>query len=659
MLQSAKSMPAAEPEEQMAASDDSQDTQVTDAGAGAPGGDGKSTRFVAELVRAMQAAAEQNRDAVMAQFRSDSKTFLESVTERAGVEANELRRVADEDLAAIREWSKAEIARIKAESDERVAERRSDLNRQLEEHTSLVELQMQKLRARIQGFEDEMERFFAKVNSEQDPRALAATAQGMPEPPDLPTTDAEVRAEALRELARGPEPMATAAPDAAEETARVQAEPEVTVPDGSAPERPAADAQPVADDWPLASVAPPVADEQWTPQAEVQEPRIEAAPAQPEPPAPQSVAPATPAPMAPVEAEASLAPVQAPTDSGWAADAHQATAPQTITESEQPAAFEPVMPDISQAPEPSRYDAWSEPEPVEVPAATIDAAALEQFDKTWDEVSQSPWRDLPPPSPTRPSDAVLEALEAEEPSATWQAPASAEQATAAADSSWATWAQASPGVEQEAPPSSDQSSATTGEPQPDEGTWQPGTDSIDPRLVSLGLVPETGNGLHPAPADASPDAWAAPTENGWGAPEQTMPAADEAEPAEPSHDPAARLAGLVPSSEPANGRTPQGSVAAPEVRPAQADVTPTQVVVTGLVSVASIASFKRHLARVPGVQSVGVSSGPDGEFIFKATHDPSVALRDLIPALPGFGARVVSAADGALHVTAKDPEADA
>jgi hypothetical protein len=59
------------------------------------------------------------------------------------------------------------------------------------------------------------------------------------------------------------------------------------------------------------------------------------------------------------------------------------------------------------------------------------------------------------------------------------------------------------------------------------------------------------------------------------------------------------------------------------------------------------------------VQSVGVSSGPDGEFIFKATHDPSVALRDLIPALPGFGARVVSAADGALHVTAKDPEADA
>jgi hypothetical protein len=643
MFQSAKSMPAAEPEEQMAASDDSQGTQPADAGAGAPGGEGKSTRFVAELVRAMQAAAEQNRDSVMAQFRSDSKTFLESITERAGVEANELRRIADEDLAAVREWSKSEIARIKSESDERVAERRSDLNRQLEEHTSLVELQMQKLRARIQRFEDEMEQFFTRVNAEQDPSALAATAQGMPEPPDLPTTDAEVRAEALRELARGPEPMATAVADAVEEMAPVQPEPAVTSSDAGASEQHLADAQPLADaplvdTQPLASDAPRVADEQWTSQA--QQAPAEAAPTQPEAMAPESIpAAVTEAPMAPVEAEGTLAPVQTPTDDRWAAAADLATAQQPITETERPAAFEPVM-----------------PEPVEAPTAIIDAAALEQFDKTWDEVSQSPWRDLPPPSPIRPSEAELEAEGAP---ATWQAPSPVDPETAAAESSWAAWAQASPGLEQEAPPSFDQSSAETGEPQPDEGTWQPGTDSIDPRLVSLGLVPETGNGLHPTPADASPETWAAPVESGWGAPEQTMPAANEAEPAEPSHDPAARLAGLVPSSEPANGRTPQGSVAAPEVIPAQADVTPTQVVVTGLVSVASIASFKRHLARVPGVQSVGVSSGPDGEFIFKATHDPSVALRDLIPALPGFGARVVSAADGALHVTAKDPEADA
>ena len=46
----------------------------------------------------------------------------------------------------------------------------------------------------------------------------------------------------------------------------------------------------------------------------------------------------------------------------------------------------------------------------------------------------------------------------------------------------------------------------------------------------------------------------------------------------------------------------------------------TQVVVVGLVSVATIASFKRHLGRATGVQSVGVSSGPDGEFVFAVAH---------------------------------------
>ncbi|MEJ7695774.1 MAG: hypothetical protein WKF78_03910 [Candidatus Limnocylindrales bacterium] len=65
----------------------------------------------------------------------------------------------------------------------------------------------------------------------------------------------------------------------------------------------------------------------------------------------------------------------------------------------------------------------------------------------------------------------------------------------------------------------------------------------------------------------------------------------------------------------------------------------TRVVVVGLVSVASIAGFKRHLARVTGVQSVGVSSGPDGEFVFAVQHGPQVSLREAIPALQGFAAR--------------------
>lgn len=84
----------------------------------------------------------------------------------------------------------------------------------------------------------------------------------------------------------------------------------------------------------------------------------------------------------------------------------------------------------------------------------------------------------------------------------------------------------------------------------------------------------------------------------------------------------------------------------------------TQVVVVGLVSVASIATFKRQLGRLPGVKNVGVSSGPDGEFIFTVGHGTDTSLSQLIPTLPAFQARVVSEREGVLNVSAHDPEAE-
>jgi hypothetical protein len=96
----------------------------------------------------------------------------------------------------------------------------------------------------------------------------------------------------------------------------------------------------------------------------------------------------------------------------------------------------------------------------------------------------------------------------------------------------------------------------------------------------------------------------------------------------------------------------------PETADVAADAPTTRIIVLGLVSVASIAGFKRQMARIPGVHSVGVSSGPDGEFVFSVTHDASVSLRDTIPGLSGFGARVTGDTDGELQVTARDPESE-
>jgi hypothetical protein len=105
---------------------------------------------------------------------------------------------------------------------------------------------------------------------------------------------------------------------------------------------------------------------------------------------------------------------------------------------------------------------------------------------------------------------------------------------------------------------------------------------------------------------------------------------------------AARLAGLVPG----DGET------------TDVDLRTTRVVVTGLISVASIASFKRHLGKIDAVASVGVSSGPDGEFVFAVSHGSTIDLAQAIPALPGFAAQVTSVTDDTVSVAARDPETE-
>jgi hypothetical protein len=126
--------------------------------------------------------------------------------------------------------------------------------------------------------------------------------------------------------------------------------------------------------------------------------------------------------------------------------------------------------------------------------------------------------------------------------------------------------------------------------------------------------------------------------------------------AAPAKAAAAAEAQPAAKAEPQPAAQPAGAEAAAESKPEQA--ASTQVVVVGLISVASIASFKRQLGRLPGVKSVGVSSGPDGEFIFTVGHGEDVTLGELIPTLPAFQARVVSEREGLLNVSAHDPEAE-
>src|SRR6266540_1984587 len=88
----------------------------------------RATKFMAELSRAMQGAAENARAETMTRFEVEAKGVVEEIHAHATDEAADLRRRADDDVAAIREWSKTEIARIREETESRIATRKSGLD---------------------------------------------------------------------------------------------------------------------------------------------------------------------------------------------------------------------------------------------------------------------------------------------------------------------------------------------------------------------------------------------------------------------------------------------------------------------------------------------------------------------------------------------------
>jgi hypothetical protein len=132
---------------------------------------------------------------------------------------------------------------------------------------------------------------------------------------------------------------------------------------------------------------------------------------------------------------------------------------------------------------------------------------------------------------------------------------------------------------------------------------------------------------------------------------------------------AARSAGAPAASpsagtpDPADG-TPAAVASAPTATatdsgtPAAA-ATPamvtTEIVVKGLGSFGAITGFRQALSGVEGIDSVALSLGQTGEFIFRATHAAGVDLPAAIARLEGDGATVESRPDGTLAVTLDRP----
>jgi hypothetical protein len=447
----------------------------------------KPSKFLADLTRAMQAAAEEARGRALSQLQADAKMHVEAIHGRSSTEAANLRRKADDDVAAVREWSKAEIARIREETETRITGRKARLESEIEDHAAVIEREIDAVQKTVAAFEDEMAFFFERLLGEEDPTRFATMAENLPEPPTFegivttPVADEpEVETEAVAEAAE-PEAVAeTIEPEAVAETVEPEA-----VAEGAVEEAPVETAEGAVD-----------------------------------------------------TAEASAA----------TTDAAETGAAET---------------------------------PEDGAGAPTGFGHVEGFEGEGEfdgEVDR---------------EAAFAAIQA--------AAEAAASAEVAADAAARAEAVADVAIEIIG------NHEEEGEP--------------DPRFAALGLNPDYDA--------AEAEAFAAAGSSDEEIPEVSNEAIE------------ARLAGLGRSKGNTDG------------------ATSTQVVVVGLVSVASIASFKRHLGRMSGVNSVGVSSGPDGEFVFAVSHNADVSLKDVIPSLPSFQARVTGASDGVVHVTAHDPEADA
>ena len=429
----------------------------------------KPSKFLADLTKAMQAAAEESRAMSLAQFESEAKAYIEQIRNRSGDDAAGLRRAADDDVQAVREWSKAEIARIREETETRITARKGQLETDIEAQAARIEREVAQVQDRVTAFEDEMAAFFERLLQEDDPTRFATMAERLPEPPTFEEMSASTDYSAV-----------------------VETEPDAVVEDE---------------------------------------------------------------PVEVVEAE-----------------------PEAVVEDE------PVIGDIE-------------------PDAETTTEALAEGDET---------------ATDEPVEGSFGAFESAGPSDGFEIDRESAMAAIQAAAEAAASAEVASDAAARAEAVADIAIEIVGQHEDDIHQ------DADPRATALGLTPD----FDAAEAEAFASAG---TDEG----EEIPEIGDDAL--------AARLAGLTPGTH---------EDAAP------ATTSSTQVVVVGLVSVASIASFKRHLGRLAGVRSVGVSSGPDGEFLFAVSHTSDVVLRDMIPAMPSFQARVTAHGEGTLNVTAHDPESD-
>lgn len=156
----------------------------------------------AEIARAMQVAAEHERERIDAGFGDEETVQVEKIFSRASAEAAELSKHAEEDVNVLNGWYKDEVKRVRAEADQRIDERRTRLEQSLAHHGTLIDSEIESVHSAVQGYRGSLGAFFGRLADEGDPSAIARLAGDLPNPPDLDAIRAETRSRAMQAIAQ-------------------------------------------------------------------------------------------------------------------------------------------------------------------------------------------------------------------------------------------------------------------------------------------------------------------------------------------------------------------------------------------------------------------------------------------------------------------------
>jgi hypothetical protein len=199
--------------------------------------------FLAELARAMQATAGQERTRVMEDIDRRLASHVERIREREAAEADRMRELATGDLAAIDTWAEAEFERINAEKARRADAVRADLDGSLQEHRSLIGQEIERVAAAVDVHRTAVHEFFDRLERETDPVALAQIATRRP---PFPSLDAAAQAPAEPPETAQPSFVGVMAPEAEARPAEsAWAAPAAEAPTMEAPVAEAAGEEPV------------------------------------------------------------------------------------------------------------------------------------------------------------------------------------------------------------------------------------------------------------------------------------------------------------------------------------------------------------------------------------------------------------------------------